>query len=131
MATDRELREQIEEAEAKLRNTRRSLLDLKDTFADRSATLRREKRALTERRTRLQVRIAEVKGELEHVSDNIGERWDRLVSPVNESYDGQGSLTVLDGVVNALFGQTPDWAERSGFFQRARVRFFLGMGKKP
>lgn len=131
MTTDRELREQIEEAEAKLRNTRRSLMDLKDTYPARCSKLAEDKHSLLERRRALKARIDAVKRELEKVSDEIGSSLDRHISPVYESYDGQGDLTVVDGVVNALFGQTPDWAQRAGAFQRFKVRFFLGMGKKP
>ncbi|MFT3710034.1 MAG: hypothetical protein QM817_20570 [Archangium sp.] len=128
MSSDRELRAQIEDAEARLRSSRQTLLERRDTFPQRVTALEEDRRELGTKLDALRSRITQVKLELEKVNAQLGENY--LIDPVAQNYDGKGELTVVDGLVNALFGQTPDWAQGQSFGSRFVIRFNQGMGKR-
>jgi predicted nuclease with TOPRIM domain len=131
MSSDRELRAQIEEAEGRLRASRQRLLEQRETFPSRAARLEEDRRVLSQKLDSLRQRIAQARAELEKVNAVLGEAWEaNPVYPVSEDYSGQGSLTVVDGMINALFGQTPDWAVGQPFTTRFLIRFNQGMGRK-
>jgi hypothetical protein len=129
---DRALREQIEDAEGKLKASRRRLVELRETFAARTTQLEAERRTLEARRDELKARLAAVKVEVQKANEDLGVAWqENPVAPVSADYTGQGELTVFDGLLNAAFGQTPDWAEGQPFFRRLMIRFYQGMGARP
>lgn len=130
MTTDRELRAQIEEAEANLRASRHRLLEERATFPPRTAALEMDRRALSQKLSGLDERIAQVKVELEQVNEELGEAWAHApVELVNKNDQGE-DLTVIDGLFNALFGQTPDWAREQPFTKRLLIRFQQGRGRR-
>lgn len=126
--TDRELRAQIEEAEANLRASRQRLLEQRAGSPARTAALEQDRHTLSQKLSALNARIAQAKLELEEVQEALRTSW-ADVELVDKDASGE-DLTVADGLFNAVFGQTPNWAEGQPFTTRLLIRYQQGRGRR-